>query len=68
MSRRTRIAPIVIAASATLNAQKCELPQYVHEIDHVPDERAVDEIAEGPAENQREPEPRHPLVKPSCAP
>ena len=27
MSRRTRIAPTVIAASATLNAQKCALPQ-----------------------------------------
>ena len=65
MSRRTRTAPTVIAASATLNAQKCDVaPVHVHEVDDVADDRAVDEVAEGAAEDQRQPEPRQPLVEP----
>ena len=65
MSRRTRIAPTVIAASATLNAQKCDVaPVHVDEVHDVADDRAIDEVAEGAAEDQRQPESRQPLVEP----
>ena len=65
MSSRTRIAPIVIAESATLNAQKCvAAPVDVDEIDDVAGDGAVDQVAERAAEDEREPEARHPLVEP----
>ena len=65
MSSRTRMAPIVIAASATLKAQKCvAAPVDVDEVDDVSGDRAVDQIAERAAEDQRQSEPRDPLVEP----
>ena len=38
-------------------------PVHVDEVDDVAGDRAIDQVAEGAAEDQREPEPRHPLVK-----
>ena len=65
MSRSTSTAPMVIAASATLNAQKCDVaPVDVDEVDDVAGDRAIDEVAEGAAEDQRQPEARQPLVEP----
>ena len=65
MSRIMSAAPTVIAASATLNAQKCHVaPVDVDEIDDVADDRAVDQVADRAAEDQRQPEPRQPVVEP----
>ena len=58
------MAPTVIAASATLNAQKCDVaPVDVDEVDDVAGDRAVDQVAERAAEDERQPEPRQPLVE-----
>ena len=64
MSSRTRIAPIVIAESATLKAQKWVVaPVDVDEVDHEPEHGTVDQIAERAGENEGETEPRHALVE-----
>ena len=62
MSRRTRTAPTVMAASATLKAQKCTPPVDVDEVHDVAGDRAIDQVAERAAEDQRQAETRQPLV------
>ena len=67
-STKTSMAPTVIDASATLNAQKCQPPPVdVHEIDDVAGVQPIDQVAERAAENQREPDARQPLLGPHVA-
>ena len=68
MSSSTSTAPMVMAASATLNAQKCDVaPVDVDEVDDVAGHRAIDQVAERAAEDQRQAEARQPLVEARAA-
>ena len=68
MSSRTRIG-----ADRDRRVRDVERPEVrvapvdVDEVDDVADDRAVDEVAEGAAEDQRQPEPRQPLVEARAA-
>ena len=65
MSSRTSTAPVVIAASATLNAQKCEAPQYTStKSTTCPATARSIRLPNAPAQNERESESRQPLVEP----
>ena len=55
---------MVIAASATLNAQKCQPPPVeVEEVQHVAEQDPVDQVAGRAADDERQPEPRQPLFR-----